>query len=391
MLLSVPAAAYSGHGNGTIDDPYQISSVDELNEIRNDLSAHYILMRDLDLSEQDTLWKPIGDYDNPFNGTFNGNLKYIKNLDVKILDYEEYAGLFGRTSGDAVIFDLTLINTTVECAGSRYAGSLVGYNEGDIINCRAVNTFVLSSWGTGGLIGANRGGTIVNCSAEGRVIGGGYAGGLVGHNHYGRIKTSHSNASVTGGIAGGLIGMNMNGSISNCMSEGSVYGYDWTGGFAGGNVNGGEIEFCYTKNTVDAKTGGTGGFVGLNQGYMNDCIAINRYVNNLPFTLVSKVTLEYPPYSKYVFGTGGAPIGRIAGANYYPGNNDWYTAKIENCYSWKETKTNRWRFSGVNGIVVSTVELKSFPESVWSEWDQTIWEKGDDGFPVIKQNLPENQ
>ncbi|MDR2944705.1 MAG: hypothetical protein LBU81_06480 [Methanosarcinales archaeon] len=58
---------------------------------------------------------------------------------------------------------------------------------------------------------------------------------------------------------------------------------------------------------------------------------------------------------------------------------------MRNIYLWEETKTNRLKFSAVNAVVVQTEDLQSFPGSVWPEWNQTVWEKGEDGFPIIKQ------
>ena len=43
-------AQFSGQGSGTEKDPYQITTADELFEVRNDLSAYYKVMEDIDLS-----------------------------------------------------------------------------------------------------------------------------------------------------------------------------------------------------------------------------------------------------------------------------------------------------------------------------------------------------
>ncbi|MDR2944228.1 MAG: hypothetical protein LBU81_03995 [Methanosarcinales archaeon] len=415
LTLSLPVAAYSSHGSGTADDPYQISTFNELDEIRYNLSAHYILMNDLDWNDSDQQWKPIGYVDNNFNGTFNGNMKEIKNLDIGSSepgDVNRCAGLFGATSEDAVISNLTLRNAMIsngqnsQYTGSlvgnnketvisnstlinlQYAGSLVGYNKGTVINCRIIDTVIFSDWYLGGMIGTNSGGLvgtntgmIENCSTEGSITGTD-AGGLAGANDWGTIKTSFSNATVTGiHTAGGLVGMNYEGNISNCMSEGSVFGDYLVGGFAGCSILG-TIEYCYTKNTVDGQTQ-VGGFVGVNQGYLNNCIAINEHINGVPPIRIES-SLRRLPFINFVLGVG-EPVGRITYISAYAGPD--YTPVMENIYSWEETKTNRWRFGAVNGIVVQTEELQSFPGSVWSGWDQTIWEKGEDEFPIIKQKI----
>ena len=56
-------------GDGSPGDPYQISNVTELQAIKDDLSAHYILVNNIDASDTVTWndcagFEPIGNYDN---------------------------------------------------------------------------------------------------------------------------------------------------------------------------------------------------------------------------------------------------------------------------------------------------------------------------------------
>ena len=46
-------ASFAG-GNGTLSDPYQISNVTQLQAINDNLSAHYELINDIDMSDA---WK----------------------------------------------------------------------------------------------------------------------------------------------------------------------------------------------------------------------------------------------------------------------------------------------------------------------------------------------
>ena len=50
IFLSPNASAFSGNGSGTEIDPYQITNVNELQEIQDNLIAHYILTNDIDAS-----------------------------------------------------------------------------------------------------------------------------------------------------------------------------------------------------------------------------------------------------------------------------------------------------------------------------------------------------
>ena len=86
-------AQFGGKGAGTDSDPYQITNADELFEVRNDLLASYKMMNDVDLEqwiEEDNPtqgWSPIGNTDTPFQGTFDGNNKVIKEQQWIMLDF----------------------------------------------------------------------------------------------------------------------------------------------------------------------------------------------------------------------------------------------------------------------------------------------------------------
>ena len=114
MLLTITAVAESGFagGNGTKEDPWQIATAEQLNLIREDLTAHYVLIADVDLSGYEN-WEPIGAFqslsdapedaevphpDYAFTGTFDGAGHTITNLTVSA-SAPMGAGLFGCASG----------------------------------------------------------------------------------------------------------------------------------------------------------------------------------------------------------------------------------------------------------------------------------------------------
>ena len=87
------SVAFSGKGTGTIDDPFQIININQLQEIKNDEKANYILMNDIDASE--TRYWNFGDHDGDtttpyesmgfepifiFSGSLNGNGHLINDL-----------------------------------------------------------------------------------------------------------------------------------------------------------------------------------------------------------------------------------------------------------------------------------------------------------------------
>lgn len=121
-------AQFSGKGTGTANDPYQITNADELFEVRNDLSASYKLMNDVDLKqwiEEDNPtqgWSPIGNEDTPFQGTFDGNNKVIKGLYIN-RSSSDNIGLFGYIK-TSVINDVALLSPII--SGNNNVGGVVG-------------------------------------------------------------------------------------------------------------------------------------------------------------------------------------------------------------------------------------------------------------------------
>ena len=94
-------------------DPWEgyvkIYTADDLNNIRNNLNANYVLMNDIDLSGYSN-WEPIGAVNNGFTGVFDGNQHSVNNMEIT----GEYTstrnftkGLFSYSDG-ATFKNLTL-------------------------------------------------------------------------------------------------------------------------------------------------------------------------------------------------------------------------------------------------------------------------------------------
>lgn len=120
-------AQFSGKGSGTETDPYQITNADELFEVRNDLSACYKMMNDVDLTEwiaEDNPvqgWNPIGSSISPFSGVFDGGGKTIKGLYIN--RNVDNVGLFGVVK-NAEIRNVSLVNVSV--TGNDNVGCVAG-------------------------------------------------------------------------------------------------------------------------------------------------------------------------------------------------------------------------------------------------------------------------
>lgn len=249
---------YDFLGTGSVEDPYQISSKAELEQMRSLVNsdffnktyghAYYIQTANIDLKNDS--WTPIGigyDKDGEFNadkvfyGTFNGNGKYIKNLNVD--DTAIDAGLFGVIDGaeSAKISNLVLYGT-VSSASALHGGAIAGKltNNATIDGCGFVGSIDLSSdsngtISAGGIVGIiTNGGTITNCYHNGKVSSSKNAGGILGTAEFTQADTVtiencyQANGTITGNDYANSI-------VGNCIYANS----------AKGKVN---IANCYCTN-----------------------------------------------------------------------------------------------------------------------------------------------
>jgi hypothetical protein len=263
---SLPPEPAISSGTGRPEDPYLISTADELNSIRCNpslMSAHFKLVNDIDML--DVSFFVIGNELFPFTGVFDGNGRKIYNLNLAFLN-ENNIGLFGYVDNpDARIMDVELISPHIDAQGGLYIGSLVGRLKAGIIDgCYAQDVNISGKYHVGGLVGQNYG-AIVNCKASGSIMGKEYIGGLVGSKSRGNVMGCFSTGSVLGeeGAVGGLVGYNLSGGITFCYSQSSVHG-DWqVGGLVGNNRD--RITECFSTGAVSGENY-VGGLVGYNGG-----------------------------------------------------------------------------------------------------------------------------
>ena len=121
--------------------PKEVRTAEEFSAIRNDLSANYILMNDIDLGGEQ--WTPIGTADKEdnsghivevgvgFAGRLDGNGYTVKNFFYEN-DEAEVEGLFGQIETTGIVEKMGLEGTL---KGSKWCGGLVGINHGTIRNC----------------------------------------------------------------------------------------------------------------------------------------------------------------------------------------------------------------------------------------------------------------
>ena len=214
-------------GKGTEAEPFVLKPADHLAWFRDCVNECNTLVcakiaddvKEIDMStvchKADTekqvaelSWTPIGNFDNNYQGTFDGNGKTISNLYINATS--EFAGFFGYLAGGN-IKNITFDNAKVNSTGIYYTGILAGYAG----SCIFENIKTLG-----------------NCSVEGKQITGGIAGIAVGN-----ISNCENHAEVKGmGSLGGILGMyyGSDNSITSCANYGAVTGtYRQVGGMVG--------------------------------------------------------------------------------------------------------------------------------------------------------------
>lgn len=215
-------AQFSGNGQGTEKDPYQVTNADELFEVRNNLSAYYIIMNDIDLTkwiQEDNPkygWSPIGTEKTPFTGNLNGNNKLITGLNINRSEASN-VGLFGYTQ-DANINNIVLINPIIY--GKDNIGGIVGYA---LLTSKGTYTLKNSMVCGGTIVGSNNvGGVIGNADA---VYSAPSCTSYSSDNYYSNcyFDNNYCSANITGSEnAGGIYGVINSGSYTAEIT------YNWT-------------------------------------------------------------------------------------------------------------------------------------------------------------------
>ena len=214
-----PVSAFSG-GDGSAQNPYVIKTVDELQAIKTNLNAYYILGDNIDATATKNWvggFEPIG---GDFTGSFDGRGFKIFNLYINRPGVDNApVGLFRTNAG--VIKNVGVENENIN--GER-AGGLIGTNTGTVTNCYTTGYVTATGAETGGLVGANYG-TISKSYSTVLVYGEQPTGGLIGYNE-GTVTNSFSAGAVyrvgDAGFVGGFIGISGSGTVSKSYSSGYV-------------------------------------------------------------------------------------------------------------------------------------------------------------------------
>ena len=262
ILTSLNVYTFSGEGSGTEEDPYQITDVYQLQEIQDDLTAHYIIMNDIDAS--DTRNWNIGDHDdNP--DTPDSAMGFVPiSPDIK----EKFRGVL---NGNGFTISNLYINRPVQ----EYVG-IISFNDGSIYKLSVNDCYIFGRYFVGGLVSINNG--IINESNTSGIIIGLLGGGLTNSNN-GSICNSYSNAEIIAEQRAGGLAAENEGIIINSYFTGKVSGGQTVGGLAGSNrsatytasriFNIGLIAYSYSTGTVTGKSS-VGALVGVNHSIVHN-------------------------------------------------------------------------------------------------------------------------
>lgn len=305
--------------DGTIQNKYIISSVQDLYNINNDLNANYVLRSNITVTDNvvdGQAYLPIGG-ESAFNGTLSGTVQNLNsdneiissrykitidvNNTVTITDGSGtgtvYAGLFARLGSDAVISDLDIdatFNTsqfTSTSSGGLYIGAIAGANEGGRI--AGVNvvliggsdiTFNSNNISTninfGGMVGSNLGyidleSGSISCDATISIntyVGRQHNIGLVAGRNTGEIfgaylgKDSLNNVNYS--VISNLVVNNLS-SIAPTLYLGSIAGYNY-GGYIHNVIVGGLLSVQDDANVANLQK--IAGYIGGVAGYSDNNI-----------------------------------------------------------------------------------------------------------------------
>ena len=242
-LISYQPPAAGVTGKGTEAEPFILKTADHLAWFRDYVntgktSACAKIADDVEAIDMSTVchgadaatntkelsWDPIGNLDNKYQGTFDGNGKTIRNLYIN--STIRYKGFFGYAV-DCRIKNITFDNAKVKTTDVYGTGILAGaFEKGTIENIKILaNCSVEGTENTGGIAGAGAG-NISNCENRAMVNGTNKVGGIVGNCYDNTISSCANYGAVTGtGYAvGGMVGYFNSGTMQNSANYGDISG-----------------------------------------------------------------------------------------------------------------------------------------------------------------------
>lgn len=390
-------------GSGTVESPYIISSLRELNYVADAVNGsnpdyvlgYYKLGADIDCAGGNIKTIGNGATENAFfGGNFDGDGHTISNYVIDS-DGNNYAGLFGivqqyvaqgseADDDSGVVKNLKLKDFSISAHapedGNVIAGSLVAYGlASKILNCEVTGGNITVTGNNyfsyaGGAVGIMQS-AMVSESRQDSSTGEAYE---VLTPYYAVVNSVYTSVDITstigftyasGGIVGYLISYHQMAPsyVSNCYTDSRVFGAMRVGGIVGSLNDDSAIINCYSvgeyeatsnaPNAVedyDASAGGLVGYAGLNTAVIN-----------------SFSTAEY--YAESVNGSGHAHSGALIGYS-APATSTLGSATVYNSFSGSDAKGTQASF------VIGTLK-----------WSDSDWKITDGMLPSLTGALPEDK
>lgn len=292
VVVAMPMTAAAVTSDRVNEDGYiEIRTIEDLYSIRYDLTANYILMNDIDLTEATAKggdwdymgngWNPIASddryaKDSSFAGVLDGNGHKIIGMRISVGSGISgagsflYCGLFSSITG--AVYNLTIENASIS-----------GYTSSSTAS--SICAGVLAGYASGNITGVSVSGKTTLEATEGYTV---YSGGLVGRVAQVAIRNCSSNVTMDisaddyAPFCGGITAIAEGATIDSSFSTGDITAYSAGSAlFASGIVNLSTstkedtiISNCYNTGAIDTST-----------GYQNHYA---RYVGGIAFAWAGK-------------------------------------------------------------------------------------------------------
>lgn len=235
------------NGNYIINTPAELAGLSKMVNAGKDFAGDSVLLNaDMDLASIN--WTPIGTFDKPFNGIFDGKGHTISNLKVVLGNKSCDAGLFGAVKQNngkrGELRNFTIDGAEINTLAAVPCNAATGVALGRIYTGKCVEGVTVKNakidayrW-AGGVVGKGYG-SVNNNTAENVTI----------TMHFEKVDGEYDNADKAGGIIGqqdeGMYNI-MNNTVKNVY----IKGYRHLGGVAGHILYGQPAEKLVSGNTV---------------------------------------------------------------------------------------------------------------------------------------------
>lgn len=403
-------------GDGSEENPYQVSTPEQLNAVRDNLNAHYIQINDIDLSTFGN-WDPIGYINqlapdtssNLFTGVYNGDNYSITGLTITERSNYATLGLFGFSSGEIKNVKLKNIDIDVDKSHINYpeqgrfkvhVGAICAYNweandykNGIITNCSVdgyINVTNVADCDLGGITGAS--GEITNCTN--------YADIKIVANRTNNDRYDNDNIVNCGGISAGPRSI-----IRNCVNYGDIDAHSGNylkcGGISGVDSN--NIDYCINYGNI---SGQTDSYYTYSMFGPSNC-TVGGIVGHQANGGTAHV-INYGDVFGLASSTASCSVGGISGAQGYSGYVGWlgdafnYGKNIE-CFIYKKEYDEMIKihsfagriYGSLSGSIDRVVNLHSVNYSIVNDevlvddGSQSFSENGAHGLTLTKEQMDE--